>query len=359
MLTQFTSRIAATAGLAVLAAGALAATPAQADAAPAPAVLAKGLVAPLSVAVNGDNVVYFSGSFTGQLFRMVPGKDPKVVYSSKNVQEIEGISTKGKATYFIADTKLMRRSSDGFVAKVADIGAYETAHNPDSDTAYGLVDGTSQDCIDAWPTGDDFPPAQYTGAQNLETHPYATAVDGGTVYVADAAGNSILKVNSAGVVSTVAVLPAVPVTITEDMATQLGLPDACVGAVYRFEGVPTDVELGFNDLLYVSSLPGGEIPGEGAVLAVDPTDGSVNTVARGFSGATGVAVSGEGTIYVSQLFAGEVTEIPLGGDPVTFAHVKNPSAVEVKGNRLYVTSNVLSGQEPGTQPNAKVLRYQR
>lgn len=357
MLTSLTRRLAATAGVAALAAGALVgATPAHA-AAPAPTVLAKGLVAPLSLAVNGDNVVYFSGSFTGQLFRMAPGKEPKVVFARKNVHEVEGISTKGKATYFLADTKLMRRAADGFVSKIADLGAYEADANPDGDTSYGFVNGTSQECLDAWPTDNpDFPPAQYTGI--VESHPYATAVDGSTIYVADAAGNSILKVQG-GEVSTVAVLPPVPVTISEEMAAGLGIPDACVGQTYRFEGVPTDIEVGFNDLLYVSSLPGGEVPGEGSVLAVDPTDGSATKVVGGFSGATGVAVSGDGTIYVSQLFAGEVTVIAPGSEPASFAHVANPAAVEIKGNRLFVSSNVLSGQEPGTTPNAKILRYER
>lgn len=355
MLTQFTRRIAATAGLAVLAAGALAATPAQA--ADGPTVIAKGLPQPLSVAVNGDNVVYVNGTLgteddpKGVLYRIAPGKDPKVVFSKKSVHEVEGVSTKGKTTYFIANTTLKKRTADGFVSNVADIGAYEQEANPDGDTSYGIQSPTAE-CAAAWPDAspgpEGFPQITYNGI--VESHPYATAVAGGAIYVADAAGNSILKVQG-GEVSTVAVLPPVPVEITEDMVAQ-GFPAECVGQTYRFEGVPTDVELGFNDLLYVSSLPGGEIPGQGAVLAIDPTDGTVSTVASGFSGATGVAVSGDGTLYVNQLFANEITEIPLGGDPASFAHVTNPAAVEVKGDRLYVTAGVFG-------PNGKVLRYQR
>jgi hypothetical protein len=355
MLTTLNSRLAASAGLAALAAGGLvAATPAHA-ADSGPTVIAKNLPGPLSVAVNGDNVVYVNGTLgteenpQGVLYRVVPGKDPKIVYRKAGVHEIEGVATKGRTTYFIADNNLMKRAADGFVTKVAEIGAYEADVNPDGDTSYGFPEGTSQECLDAWPTEGDIPPAQYTGI--VESHAYATAVDGDTIYVADAAGNSIVKVEG-GEVSTVAVLPPVPLTITEDDAAALGIPEACVGETYRFEGVPTDVEVGFNDLLYVSSLPGGEIPGRGSVLAIDPLDGSTTTVADGFSGATGVAVAGDGTLYVSQLFAGEITEIPLGGEPTAFASPSNPAAVEVKGERLYVTANVFG-------PKGKVLRYQR
>ena len=40
------------------------------------------------------------------------------------------------------------------------------------------------------------PPAQYTGI--VESHPYGSAIDGSTTYVADAAANAILSVNGKG-----------------------------------------------------------------------------------------------------------------------------------------------------------------
>jgi hypothetical protein len=222
---------------------------------------------------------------------------------------------------------------------------------------YGIADPPAE-CADGWPTPDptdpenSAPPVSYTGADNLESHPYGSAVDGGKVYVADAAGNDILKVQG-GEVSTVAVLPPVPVEITPELADQIGAPAACVGETYNFEGVPTDVEVGGDGMLYVTSLPGGE-GGPGSVLRIDPTSGETETVFSGLVGATGVAVAGDGDVYATNLFSGEITVLrnAEGAEPEPFAHTGSPAGVEVKGNKLYVSAGVLG-------PNGKILRYQR
>ena len=56
-----------------------------------------------------------------------------------------------------------------------------------------------------------------------ESHPYAVANDlKGGWYVADAAANAILHVGRGGRTTVAAVLPAQKVTVTEDMAEQIG-----------------------------------------------------------------------------------------------------------------------------------------
>ena len=351
--------LATTSAVATLAATALAAPIAHA-AEPQPTVIAKHLGGPLSIAVNDDNVVYASGSggadgSQGLLYRIVPGKDPKVVFSKKSVHEVEGVSTKGKTTYFLANANLMKRAPNGDVTKVANLGAYEKNVNPDAQVHYGIADPPAE-CADGWPppNPDDpensAPPVSYTGI--VDSHPYGSAVDGSAVYVADAAGNSILKVED-GEISTVAVLEPVSVEITQALADEIGAPAACVGLTYAFEGVPTDVEVGPDGMLYVTSLPGGD-GGPGSVIQINPTTGEANTVLSGLVGATGVAVAGNGDIYASNLFSGEITLLRSteGAEPETFAHTDTPAGIEVKGNKLYVSSGVLG-------PNGKILRYTR
>ena len=62
--------------------------------------------------------------------------------------------------------------------------------------------------------------------------------------VADAGGNDIVKVDRYGHPSLLAVLPPQPVRITSAMAAGLHLDPCVVGITYKFEAVPTDVEVG-------------------------------------------------------------------------------------------------------------------
>ncbi len=53
--------------------------------------------------------------------------------------------------------------------------------------------------------------------------------------------------------------------VTKESAAALELPDCVVGVTYAFEPVPTDVEVGKDGYLYVTTLPGGpESPALGA-----------------------------------------------------------------------------------------------
>ena len=83
----------------------------------------------------------------------------------------------------------------------------------------------------------------------------------------------------------------------------------------RFEPVPTDVEMGPDGMLYVSTLPGGPEDGSlganGSVYRVDPRSGRATWLAGGMHGATGLAVHGR-DIVVAEMFAGEVSVIRKG-----------------------------------------------
>jgi hypothetical protein len=360
-----TARRIVAAGVAALAALATTVAPNATATASAPGdrtVLAKGLLSPLSLDVTAKNAIVYSANFAGTLYVKRPGQKPRVLFQSTKGREVGGIAVDRSGTWFINGSSLMRRTwRGGELRRIANLGRYEKNHNPDGDVTYGAPT-LSPDCAADWPTGPDAPPQQYDGI--VESHPYGTATAGRPAYVADAAGNTILKVRRDGTVSTVAVLPPVPVEITQELADSIGAPDCAVGHDYLFEPVPTDVEIGPDGLLYVSSLPGGPEDGSvpGSVFTIDPSNGDVEMLATGLVSATGLDVAPNGVVYVSELFAGKITRIPAGGgDPVTFATAPFPAAVEVKGDKLYATVNVLSGLSgaPDDVPAGKVVRFTR
>lgn len=198
------------------------------------------------------------------------------------------------------------------------LASYEERVNPDRRTAYWVHNPSTcaKEALEA-ATGE---PASYQGLK--DSHPYSvTAYDGRSWLVADAGGNDLLKVDRKGRISTVAVLPAQPLKITAAMASALELPDCVVGVTYKFEAVPTDVEVGGDGKVYVSTLAGGpESPVLGArssVYQVNPRNGHVRRVATGFSGATNIALY-RGKIYVAEFYAGRVSVIKDGRVQQTF-----------------------------------------
>ena len=131
--------------------------------------------------------------------------------------------------------------------------------------------------------------------------------------VADAGGNDLLKVDKAPAhISTLAVLPPQPVTVTAQQAAALGAPDCLVGETYAFEPVPTDVEVGPGGRLWVTTLPGGpedpSLGARGSLYSVGQ-GGRSTRVATGFSGATNLALSGDGSAYVTELFGGKISKV--------------------------------------------------
>ena len=171
---------------------------------------------------------------------------------------------------------------------------------------------------------------------------------------ADAAGNDLLRVSPNGRVSTLAVLPPQPVSITAGLAAGLHLPACVVGATYDAEPVPTDVERGPDGMLYVSTLAG--TPARGSVYRVDPVTGAFSRIATGFAGATGLAVAPDGTVYVAELFGGAISRV-VAGAPQPVVQVSFPAAVEWSDGKLYATVDVFASFGPqGPVPgNGKVV----
>ncbi|MFN8109358.1 MAG: ScyD/ScyE family protein [Thermoleophilia bacterium] len=323
----------------------LAAIPAAlALSAPAPTVstpIATGLAQPLQLAVHHGDVLIAQGS--GTLTRI--GADG--TRTNIRIPNLDGLDARGGGAVVttragnqetVTGSVLWRVKADGTRRRVADLLAYEKRTNPDKVNTYGFT-SIPADCAAKVPKADG--PATYTG--QIDSNPFAVLVRGSRTFVADAGANAILAVSGTGRVRTVAVLPPQPTVITKAGAKALKLPACAVGLTYNFEPVPTDVEAGPGNTLYVTTLPGGpegpELGARGAVHRVNAVTGAVHTVGRGFLGATGVAVGPRGRVYVAELFANRIST-PGAHGPVTVAKVSSPSGLEYASGRLYVTYDV-------------------
>ena len=139
---------------------------------------------------------------------------------------------------------------------------------------------------------------------------------------------------------TVAVLPAQdPVPVSAEAAAAILLPPCVAGSTFIAEPVPTDVEIGKDGFLYVSTLPGGpedpSLGARGSVYKVNPWNGTSRLLATGFAGATNLAIGPRGTIYVSELFGNQISKI-VHGAPVPVVSLPDPSGLEWANGKLYV-----------------------
>lgn len=313
----------------------------------APEPLVDGLAGPLAIDVGHRGDVLVGQSFAGLVSRVTRQGALTDVVAEPGVSAVAH-GWFGRVLYTVAgetgSSLLKVRDHRGRTRTIADLGAYEAARNPDGAATYGFTD-ISPECAAEWNAldeslGGELGPPQYTGI--VESNPYAIAQTWRGTYVADAAGNSILLVDHHGRVRTVAVLPPQPLVVAAEAAAGLGLPDCVVGLTYRFEPVPTDVEV-HRGHLYVSTLPGGpedpSLGARGSVYRVDPRTGAAHRVATGFLAATDLAVSPSGTVYVTELFGDQVTKVTRRGN-VAVASLPLPAAIEWSRGRLYVAHDV-------------------
>ncbi len=146
----------------------------------------------------------------------------------------------------------------GAWTRVADVAAFEQAHNPDGEV--------------------------------FDSNPYGLLAEGSGQYVTDAGGNDLLHVDMQGEVSLVAVFPRVPAPPTFGGSAQ---------------AVPTEVVRGPDGALYVSTLTGVPFT-TGAAIVYRVTDDGTRTVhASGFKTITDLAFGADGSLYVLQFATGD------------------------------------------------------
>lgn len=237
------------------------ATALPANAATVSAPIIDGLSAPLGLAVGSDSTIYVSqndfGGGPASLSQYRKGSLTPIASAGF----ITGVAAEGRGTTtFLADGSVKVTNPGGKTRTLADLAAFEAAANPDQGNSYGLQ-GLPAECQSELEDADL--PTQVLEALLphpgvVDSNPYAVGIlPSGDRIVADAGGNTLVRVKPSGAVSVLAVLPPRPAAVSDAVVAELGLPDCTSGLTMNFDFVPTDVELGPNGLLYVSSLPGG------------------------------------------------------------------------------------------------------
>jgi hypothetical protein len=320
---------------------------APAQAAPIPVI--QNLNGPLSFSVSHGKIIV-AQTRGGRLTRFnVDGSGGKDLFVRSPSISIGGVEAKGKGTLFTVTGKtaggvhfaqLVHLKANGTKSVRGNMFGFEAANNPDHGTEYGFRD-LSSSCAAKVPHSIGGKP--YSG--KVDSHPYGTAkLHSGSVLVADAGGNDVLKVTPGGTVSVVAVLPAQPKKVTKTIRTNLGLPKCTVHHKYYFEPVPTDVEARGHHA-WVTTLPGGpedaSLGARGKVYRINLHNGAVKVVGKHLLGATGLAVSPTKKIYVAELFGNRISTF---SDHVreTFLDISTPAAIEWHAGSLWVTSDSTS-----------------
>ena len=339
--------------------------------------LATGLTTPLRIALGSHRTFDVVQTEAGSVDRV--GRDGSLTALDPGIEgyKSDAVSRTPDRTYYSLtfgeglgmpeNNVALLRSVDrrGYIRTITDLAEYERRANPDQVNTYGFRD-LDPGCLAQVPAA---VPALYTGVQ--DSHPYATMKAREGILVADAGANAILRVSErSGRTSTVAVLPPIPATVTEELAGQLQLPACTLGETYWVEPVPTAMAMGRRGELYITTLPGGG-GAAGSVFRIDPRTGSVQLMATGLISPTGIAVSQRGDIFVAELFANRISVIPRGSSTAQpFYEVNSPADVQLRGSALYATIDALppgGPVEPGepADPDApppvydgKVIRIQ-
>ncbi|MGN6686155.1 MAG: ScyD/ScyE family protein [Actinomycetales bacterium] len=202
--------------------------------------------------------------------------------------------------------KLYAIDSWGHSRVVADIAAYEAKHNPD----HGTVDEPN-DCQGT--IGKD---------PDLNSNPYAVLALKNRVLIADAGGNTIYEERN-GHLRVFAVI-------------------GHHGTVAGFQTVPTSLAQGRDGSIYVGTLMLGAFEsGKMGMASVYhySAHGRLLGVMSGFDTITGLAVSHDGSIFVSQLFANKVVQVRWGhSTPVRSWDVPFPAGLAMVDHQLYVSA---------------------
>jgi hypothetical protein len=185
----------------------------------------------------------------------------------------------------------------------------------------------------------------------VDSNPWDLVVHGSDTYVTDAAGNSLVKADSANQVSLVHVFPNKNVNTPSNAPPSFGFP-----AEVSAQTVPTGLTIGSDGALYIAQLSGLPFaPGSADVFRYDFVN-PVTTFASGFSNLVDIAAGPDNSLYLLQYRndfwasspTGSILRLGLDRSVETlFSDLVNPTALAVDPDgTIYVTNdgNGVNGQ---------------
>jgi hypothetical protein len=211
-------------------------------------------IGPHGVFADGNDIYFTNGGPTGP----TRGTPPEVVLRDPTLVDEERVSR------FYGTLRKVERH--GGHHKVADLWRFELENNPDAAVGNPLVD----------------------------SNPVDVYADHGRFFVADAGGNSVLRVGRWGGIS--------PVAIFRNRNVDDPFNPDPAGDPIPMQAVPTGVVKGPDGALYVSQLTGFPFPVGGAnVYRIDPRGGPPTVYASGFTNIIDLDFGRDGTLYVLEM----------------------------------------------------------
>ena len=181
---------------------------------------------------------------------------------------------------------------------------------------------------------------------NPDSDPAGMLYHHGKYVVADAGGNTVLKVNRGGHIRLLAKFA----DRQADAPPFLGLPP---GTQIPMQAVPTSVATkGHDGAYYISELTGFPFPtGAANIYRIDPRNGKRTVYASGLTNVTDLAFRGR-TLYAVQISTkglltgtiGSVVRVKRGGSTPAdhkplLSDVPAPYGIAIRGNHAYITTH--------------------
>ncbi len=356
--------------------------------APELAVVASGLANPRQMSFGPDGALYVAEAGTGgrtrcvkepgkggqriclggsgSIVRIADGATRRVITGLPSVAGLDGTESSGPADVAVSggrivfvtqDTEIDRTGANQFGREGEDLGHLLSA--PAAGGAAGALRvGANFARFEA-----EHNPDRGAGAAAGEagdSDPYGLTPFRGGYAVADAAGNDLLWVDSAGLIHVLAVFPIQYETAPAGVAGRLPRRMAV-------QAVPTSVAVGPDGTLYVSELSGFPFqPGFARIWRVLP--GRAPTVyAGGFTNISSIAFDRRGRLLVLEInraglrnatAPGELIRLEGGSRRTVLASagLASPTGVAVApDDSIYVSNN---GTSPGSGqgPHGEILR---
>lgn len=182
--------------------------------------------------------------------------------------------------------------------------------------------------------------ARTNPVDNPDSNPASVVRVGSRYYVADAGGNTVLKVNRHGKIRTIA----------KFQDTMVQAPGAPTGTMMPMQFVPTAVVRGPHHAFYVSQLTGFPFPKGGAAIWKVRPGHAPKVYASGLTNVTDLAFARDGSLYVVEISTeglasggapiGALLRIPAGGGAaqVVAGGLFAPYGVALRGHHAYVTT---------------------
>ena len=213
-------------------------------------------IGPHGVFVDGDDVYVTNGGPTGPWRndddQTIVLRDPTLV-SEDPVSALYGT--------------LLKLKRHGGYRVIADLWRFENENNPDAVVGNPLVD----------------------------SNPVDVYADDGRFFVADAGGNSVVRIGRFGGIRALSVFPNIT------MPNPFPPPPPAPQTV-PMQAVPTGVVKGPDGALYMSQLTGFPFPvGEASVFRIDPRTGAARVYARDFTNIVDLDFGRDGTLYVLEM----------------------------------------------------------